>query len=62
MTSFLFCLAGTALSYLIGTRTPGRGYGTPKGWGASLVIGLILGLLYFVYSAYGLLFSLDSFL
>ncbi|MGI4939539.1 MAG: hypothetical protein ACRYHQ_03035 [Janthinobacterium lividum] len=60
MTLFVFCLAGTALSYFLGLKTPGRGYGTAKGWTASLVIGVFLGLLYFVYSAYGLLFSLDS--
>ena len=60
MTLFLFCMAGTALSYLLGLRTPGQGKGTVKGWGASLAIGVVLGLLYFVYSAYGLLFSLDS--
>jgi len=30
------------------------------GWATSLVIGVVLGLLYYVYSAYGLLFSLDS--
>lgn len=60
MTLFIFCLAGTALSYFIGLKTPGRGYGTGKGWISSLIIGLILGLLYYVYSAYGLLFSLDS--
>ena len=57
---FLFFMAGTALSYLLGLRTPGRGQGTVKGWVASLAIGVVLGLLYFVYSAYGLLFSLDS--
>ena len=52
--------AGTALSCLLGLRTPGREQGTVKGWSASLAIGVVLGLLYFVYSAYGLLFSLDS--
>ena len=60
MSLFVFCVAGTALSYLMGLRTPGRGYGTAKGWAASLVIGVVLGLLYYVYSAFGLLFSLDS--
>ena len=60
MTLFLFCMAGTALCYFLGLRTPGRGQGTVKGWAASLAIGVVLGLLYFVYSAYGLLFSLDS--
>ena len=57
---FLFCMAGTALSYSLGLRTPGRGQGTVKGWLTSLAIGVVLGFLYFVYSAYGLLFSLDS--
>ena len=60
MTLFLFCMAGTAFSYFLGLRAPARGQGTVKGWVASLAIGVVLGLLYFVYSAYGLLFSLDS--
>ena len=34
--------------------------GTVAGWATSLGIGVILGLLYYVYSAFGLLFSLDS--
>ena len=62
MSLFIFCLAGTALSYFTGLKTPGKGSGTVKGWTFSLVIGLSLGLLYYVYSAYGLLFSLDSLL
>jgi len=45
MTLFLFCMAGTALSYLLGLRTPGRGQGTVKGWAASLAIGVVLGFL-----------------
>ena len=60
MTLFLFCMAGTALSYLLGLRMPGRGHGTVTGWLVSLALGVALGLLYWVYSAYGLLFSLDS--
>ena len=60
MTLLLFCMAGIAPSYLLGLRTPGLGQGTVKVWSASLAIGVVLGLLYFVYSAYGLLFSLDS--
>ena len=60
MTLFLFCMTGTAFSYFMGLRAPRGGQGTVKGWGASLTIGFVLGLLYFVYSAYGLLFSLDS--
>ena len=62
MTLFLFCLAGTALSYFVGLKAPGNGYGTVKGWTISLVIGVFLGLLYYVYSAYGLIYSLDSLL
>jgi len=62
VTLFLFCLSGTALSYFVGLRTPGKGYGTVKGWTISLVIGAFLGLLYYVYSAYGLIYSLDSLL
>src|SRR5689334_19436750 len=54
MSLFAFCIAGTALSYLMGLRTPGRGYGTVAGWATSLAIGVFLGLLYYVYSAYGL--------
>ncbi len=60
MTLFIFCLAGTGLSYFLGVKNPGEGYGTAKGWTTSLAIGIFLGLLYYVYSAYGLLFSLDS--
>lgn len=60
MTLFIFCLAGTGFSYFLGTKWPGKGYGTVQGWTVSLSIGIFLGLLYFVYSAYGLLFSLDS--
>ena len=45
MSLFLFCMAGTALSYFLGLRTPGRGQGTVKGWSASLAIGVVLGLL-----------------
>ena len=60
MTLFIFCLGGTALSYFLGIKNPGKGYGTAKGWTASLTVGIFLGLLYFVYSACGLLFSLDS--
>ncbi len=62
MTLFLFCMAGTALSYVMGVRAPGTGYGTAKGWAVSLVIGVFLALLYYAYSAYGLMFSLDSLL
>lgn len=62
MSLFIFCFAGTALSYFTGLKNPGKGSGTVKGWTLSLFIGLFLGLLYYVYSAYGLLFSLDSLL
>ena len=62
MTLFLFCLGGTGLSYFMGLKTPGRGNGTVKGWAVSLILGVFLGLLYYVYSAYGLIFSLDAFL
>lgn len=60
LSLFAFCIAGTALSYLMGLRAPARGRGTARGWAASVAIGLALGLLYYAYSAYGLLFSLDS--
>jgi thiamine transporter ThiT len=59
LTVFVVCMLGTGLSYFLGLRTPAR-FGTAKGWTASMVTGLILGLMYFVYSAYGMLFSLDS--
>ena len=42
MSLFAFCIAGTALSYLMGLRTPGRGYGTVAGWATSLGIGVIV--------------------
>ncbi len=60
MTLFLFCLAGTGLSYFMGLKTPGRGHGTVKGWAVSLILGVFLGLLYYAYSALGLIFSLDA--
>ena len=62
MTLFIVCIAGTGLSYFLGLRSPSRSRGTVSGWIASLAIGVILALLYYAYSAYGLLFSLDSFL
>jgi phosphate/sulfate permease len=62
MTLFVFCIAGTGLSYFLGLRSTRRFRGTVSGWIASLAIGIILALLYYVYSAYGLLFSLDTLL
>ncbi len=62
MTLFACCLAGTALCYYFGLKSPGRGNGTTKGWVASLIVGVLLGALYYAFSAYGLLFSLDSLL
>lgn len=59
MILFICCIVGAALSYFVGVRTPGKGYGMVKGWITSVVIGVVLGLLYYAFSAYGLLFSLD---
>jgi len=56
-------LGGTALCYWIGTQTPGRfRHGTPKGWIAALVIGALLAAVYYSFSAFGLLVSLDNLL
>ncbi len=63
MILFTCCLIGTGLCYYLGVRTPGaRGHGTAKGWAVSLAIGFVLGALYYGFSAYGMLFSLDSLL
>jgi hypothetical protein len=60
---FACCVAGTGLSYYLGVRTPGlRGHGTTKGWAISLAIGLVLGALYYAFSAYGMMFSIDNLL
>ena len=45
---------------LPGAEDARDGIGNPKGWAVSLVIGVFLGLLYYVCSAYGFLFSLDA--
>ena len=56
-------LASSALCYWIGTQTPGRfRHGTSKGWIATLVIGALLAAMYYSFSAFGLLVSLDSLL
>ena len=61
MILFALCLIGTALSYWIGVRSPGRdGRGSLKGWIVSLLIGVLLALTFYAFSAFGLLFSLDS--
>lgn len=60
MILFASCIAGTVLSYIMGLRTPGKGYGTVAGWAVSLALGAGLALLYYAYSAYGIIFSLDS--
>ena len=63
MILFACCLVGTGLCYYLGVRTPGpRGHGTTKGWLISLGVGVVLGALYYVFSAYGMLFSLDTLL
>jgi hypothetical protein len=56
-------LAGTALSYFLGVKSPGlRGYGTAKGWIICLLIGAGLALTFYAFSAFGLMVSLDSLL
>jgi hypothetical protein len=55
------CLVGTSLSYFLGARSPGvRGYGTPKGWIIALLIGGALALAFYAFSAFGLMFSIES--
>ena len=55
------CLVGTSLSYFLGVRNPGeRGYGTLKGWIAALLIGGALALTFYTFSAFGLMFSIES--
>ena len=47
----------------MGVRSPGMdARGTPKGWIISLGIGALLALTFYAFSAFGLLFSLDSML
>lgn len=61
MILFVLCLAGTALSYFIGVKNPGlRASGTVKGWIVSLLLGGLLAVTFYAFSAFGLLFSLDS--
>ncbi len=55
------CLAGTSLSYFLGVRSPGdHGYGTPKGWIVTQLTGAALALTFYAFSAFGLMFSLES--
>lgn len=61
MILFALCLAGTAACYVIGVKNPGVGtWGTPKGWIISLVIGSLLALIFYAFSAFGLIVSIDS--
>ena len=63
MILIALCLAGSALSYFMGVRSPGRkARGTLKGWIVSLMIGSLLALTFYAFSAFGLMFSLDSLL
>ena len=63
MILLALCLAGTALSYFMGVKHPGRNArGTGKGWFVSLIIGGILAAMFYGFSAFGLLVSLDSLL
>lgn len=60
MILILLCIAGTCLSYYLGIRARTRRYGTPGGWLTVILIGVLLGLAYYAFSAFGLLVSLDS--
>lgn len=63
MILFALCLAGSALSYFMGVRNPGRNaQGTVKGWVISIAIGCLLALTFYAFSAFGLLISFDSLL
>jgi hypothetical protein len=63
MILFALCLAGSALSYFLGIRNPGRNaQGTVKGWVVSITVGCLLALTFYAFSAFGLLMSFDSLL
>ena len=62
MIMLAFCIGASALSYYAGVKTPGSGNGTLKGWMICLLLGALLAASYFAFSAYGMLFSLDSLL
>ena len=60
MMLFALCLIGTALSYFLGIKNPGRNArGTVKGWVVSILIGGLLALTFYAFSAFGLLISFD---
>ena len=55
------CLIGTALSYYLGACNPGpRRMGTTKGWLLALLIGAILASVFYAFSAFGLIVSIES--
>ncbi len=56
------CVTFTVLSYYTGVKTSGKGNGTVKGWTVCIVMGVLLAASYYAFSAYGMLFSLDSLL
>jgi hypothetical protein len=59
----LISVLGTGLAYFLGVSNPGRqGRGTGKGWLAALVIGLCLAGVFYLFSAMGLMVSLDNLL
>jgi hypothetical protein len=63
MILFTLCLIGTALSYFLGIKNPGRNArGTVKGWVVSILIGGLLALTFYAFSAFGLLISFESLL
>ena len=55
------CLIATALSYYLGASNPGpRRFGTPVGWIASLLLGCVLAGVFYAFSAFGLIVSIES--
>lgn len=61
MILLIICLCGTALSHYLGVRNSGvRGRGTTAGWLLSLMIGVVLAGIFYGFSAFGLIVSLDT--
>ena len=57
------CLCATALSYYLGVRNPGRrSYGTGRGWTFSLLLGAAMAVVFYAFSAMGLIASMDQLL
>jgi hypothetical protein len=59
----VLCLCATALSYYLGVRSPGRRfYGTGRGWTLALLLGAAMAVVFYTFSALGLIASLDQLL